>query len=266
VIWAAVAGIGAHLFVSGVILTILFVVQSFVYVENGALFFTAFGAAAAVGMAVARALGAGRSAALFALYCLIAVVMDTAQAWLDEQRVRNLGSCCFVVRSTTEVALWQGLTVMGLVLGLAVAPRLPKWSERVRGALEAAGVYALASLPILFLFPVYDPRAAPFLVLQAQQEWHGAVVIGQSALAGVVLASRRSTDVGALAAASAVALIGFLTVAFADLSTWLHVPLHGWTYWPQSLVVVPLTGAVVTLLFVAVAARLNHEAGAPKFE
>jgi hypothetical protein len=253
VIWAAIAGIGAHLIAAGLVLTVVFVTQSFAYVDNEALFYSA----SAAGMAVAKTLGAGRAAALFALYCLLGILMTTAQAWLEEERVRGAGSCCFVVRSTVEVALWQALSLGGLVIGLVLAPRIAAWSWRTRGPLEAAGVYALASLPILVLFPVYDPRVAPFLVLQAPQEWHATIVLVQSTLAGSVLALR-SMHLSILSAASAVALAGVVSVAFADLSTWLHVPLHGWTYWPQSLVFVPLAGFGVALLIVAVARGMRR--------
>lgn len=248
--WGALAGIGAHLLVAGVVLAVTFIAQLFVYLDNSALFYTAFGVAAAAGMAAAMGVGGRRAAAIFAVYCAIGMVTDVAQAWFEEQRVRSLGDCCYVLRSATEVALWQTLTIAGLVIGGRLTSRLPTWSVHTRAALESAGAYALASLPMLVVFPVYDPRVTPFLVWQAPEEWHVAIVVVQSALAGLVLAYR-STKVSALVAAAAIGLIGFVTVAFADLSTWLHVPLHGWTYWPQSLVLVPLAGAAIALIMLA---------------
>ena len=230
----------------------LFVTSAFVYIEGGAIFYTAFGVAAVTGMAVAKYFGGRRGAALFATYVVIGVVITIAQAWLEEERVRGAGECCYVVRSTIEVALWQGLAVAGLLVGSVAERRAPAWVHPTRPALEAAGVYALASLPIFFLFPFYDPRVAPFMVLQAPDEWHIALVAIESAAAGLVIAVRRRSDLSSLTAVAALASIGFLTVAFADLSTWLHVPLHGWTYTPQSLVFVPLAGAGAALVLVTI--------------
>jgi|GEM_PF-6363212 len=246
--WGAIAGIGAHLIVSGLVLTVLFVTKSFMYLENSAIFFTAFGLAAAVGMVLARCFGGRRGAALFAVYCLAGTVADTAQAWIREEQARGAG-CCIVIAPTIEVALWQVPALAGLILGLRLRPPLFATNRAAQVTLEAAGVYALASLPVVFQIPLYDPRVLPFEITHL--EWHVPVVLIASACAALVMALRRPPGLGPLRAASLMATIGLLTVAFDDLSTWLHVPLHGWTYSPQSLVLVPLASAGIALMFLA---------------
>jgi hypothetical protein len=212
-------------------------------------------------MVVAYQRGRRGGAFLFGLYCFVGMSTDVIQAWIAETRARAVGGCCFVVQSASDIALWQVLAIAALVLGVVFAHRTRTLSRTAATILEAAGAYSLGSLPLALTFQI-DPRWLPFEAVHAPTEIHASIVLLQSVLAGLVVACRGTRSLRLPAAAGLIAGVGLLTVLFDDLSTLVRVPLYGWTYWPQSSVLVPAAGAALVLLvalarraFTAVSAR-----------
>lgn len=263
-LWGAIAGIGAHLIAAALVLTVLFTAQPFISIENAPIFFTAFAVASLTGMVVAVQRG-GRSAAfVFAVYCVVGMGLDVIQTWIAEESARMNGGCCFVVQSTAQVALWQLPAIAGLALAPTIANRLRAMSRPAHTILEAAGIYSLASLPVFTMMIFVDPGVAPFEAVHAPVALHASIVILQGLLAGLVVAYRGTNSLRMPVAAGLVAIVGLLTVLFDDLSTLIKVPLYGWTYWPQSIVLVPAaSAALVVLVLLARRAAIASGLGRP---
>ena len=247
--WGALAGVGAHLIVASIPITVLFVIQSFSYIDNQLIFFSAFAPAALAGMLIARGRG-GRASLIFGAYCTVGMLADITEASRQEEAARACGSGCFVTISAVQTALWQIPAAVGLLLGWILGARRPRFVERTVAPLEAAGAYAASALAVMALVPVFDPRVVPFLSVGLPAERHAALAVFEASVAAIVLAIRARGRVSVRAGVLLIACASFLSVAFADLSTWLHVPLHGWTYWPQSLVLVPVASAGTALVIV----------------
>jgi hypothetical protein len=216
---------------------------------------------ALVGIAVARAAGGMRAAALYASFVVLTAVIVIARA-VDAQ-AKMIGS--FTIISVGNVPSATALMFLpaglALVAGWAAGGRLPPAGGRANGALESAGAYSLVAVAGSVLGPYPDLLTGPYAIVGFDAQRHGAIVLAQALAAGATYAIRAPRPFS-LGAAIVFALSGLAAVLPTDVMPILFTLFLDWTYVPLSLVLVPLVTAIVGLALAGVGRIVLGQAGA----